>query len=141
MDNTNTNINAAPATPMPEPPPVAEPMPTMPPTPTGNSGSNPTKIILVVLILAVVVASAVGAVLMYQKMKADAMKAPATNYVVEDANKVTPTSAEPTVPPVLSQPVAQDASGIDNEIKILEETASGTDSTTIKTQDIQDISK
>lgn len=136
MDTQNTTTNPTPAA-VPQTPMESPQMPPM-----QNSGGNGwTKILVVILLIAVIIGSGVGAMVMYKQMKANAAKKPATNYVVEDSNGVSPTTAEPTVPPVLSQPVAKDASGIDNEIKILDQTASGTDSTTVKTQDIQNVTK
>lgn len=135
MDTTNT-------APTPTPAPVAA---TPPPAPMPPAGNDSSKMILTIVVLLVIVGCAAGALFLYQKMKENAMvKQPATNYVMEKANAASPTAMpanEPTVDPELSQPVAKDASGIDNEIKILDKTATGTDSTTVTTKDIQNVSQ
>jgi uncharacterized protein HemX len=144
MDNTNTPQPVTPAPMEPSAPPVSA-MPQTPMSPPVNqapaSGGNgdATKLLMVVLIVVVLLGCGIGGVVLYKQM--NATKAPATNYVVDTPVSVAPTEAEPTVPPVLSQPVAEDASGIDNEIKILDETVNSTDSTTIKTEDIQNVTQ
>lgn len=136
MDNTHTPQPVAPAQAMPQTPmspPVSQ-------VPVSGGNGDSTKLLMVVLVVVVLLGCGLGAVILYKQMNT-AKKAPATNYVVDTPVSASPTDAAPTVPPVLSQPVAEDASGIDNEIKILDETVSSTDSTTIKTQDIQDVTK
>lgn len=99
-----------------------------------------TKILTALLIVVVVAASGVVTFLLYKQMKANALKKPATNYVIEGTNVPTST-IQPTLPAELNQPVAEDASGIDNEIKILDKTANASDTTTLDDSTLRDLNQ
>lgn len=140
MDNTNTPQPTVPPTPVtPAMPQTPVSPPPQAPLPPASGGSSSTKLLIVVLVVVVILICGLVAVVLYKQM--NTAKTPSTNYVIDTPVTVVPTAAEPTVPPALSQPVAEDASGIDNEIKILEETVNSTDSSTIKTEDIENITQ